>query len=85
MTIQDVVRIYLLENRITKKNFAKKVGTSTQTITRFMNGEDIFNKTFIKIVKAVDYEIHLKPRNTSSATNGSGTSQPKTESVPQNK
>lgn len=85
MTTQDLVRVYLLENRMSKKNFAKKVGTSIQTLTRFLNGEDVFNKTFVKIIKGVDYEIHLKPRNTSTPTNGSGASQPKTESVPQNK
>jgi predicted transcriptional regulator len=84
MTVLDVLNIYLLEKRITRKAFCKKAGIDTSTLRRFMSGKDVFSENWVKIVKALDYEIHLKQKshNPSAASNGSGVSQPKTESVP---
>jgi predicted transcriptional regulator len=86
MTVLDVLNIYLLEKRITRKAFCKKAGIDTSTLRRFMSGKDVFSENWVKIVKALDYEIHLKPKSHNSGTpnNGSGVPQSKANPVSEN-
>ena len=62
MSIKTLVQTYLLVNNMTRKALAKKAGVDVNTLRNFMNGNDILNQSFKKIVQSVDYEIHLKPK-----------------------
>ena len=85
MSLKDLVETYLYKQNVTRRGLAKKADVDVSTLRSFMDGRDIGISSFKKIVQAVDYEIHLKPRNTSTTDNGGGTSQSKAESVSQNK
>jgi predicted transcriptional regulator len=87
MSLKLLVKDYVYKNRLTRGQFCKKAGISICCYERMMRGEGLMMANFKKIVQAVDYEIHLKPKshNPGAPNNGSGISQQKANAVSENK
>lgn len=63
MILNDIeldIKLKCLENKTTQQSLAKKINTTSQYVNRIVNKkEGLINKTFVKIMEALGYDIEF--------------------------
>ena len=55
----EILSVKCIENGIIQAQLAEKVGTTSSYVNRIIKGGDVVNKSFVKMMETLGYDIVL--------------------------